>query len=97
MLVGETGIGKTQITQTLAAILERSLVVVNCHLNTETSDFLGGLRPARGKNKDGALFEWVDGSLVGAMRSGAVLLVDEISLADDSVLERMNSVLEPSR
>ncbi|KAL8802644.1 MAG: hypothetical protein Q9182_003660 [Xanthomendoza sp. 2 TL-2023] len=44
-----------------------------------------------------ALFEWVDGSLVRAMKAGHHFLLDEISLADDSVLERMNSVLEPSR
>jgi midasin len=44
-----------------------------------------------------ALFEWVDGSLVQAMREGAFFLLDEISLADDSVLERINSVLEPQR
>ncbi|KAK1027794.1 AAA ATPase midasin [Friedmanniomyces endolithicus] len=44
-----------------------------------------------------ALFEWVDGGLVQAMRKGAFFLLDEISLADDSVLERINSVLEPQR
>ncbi|KAF4457552.1 hypothetical protein F53441_602 [Fusarium austroafricanum] len=44
-----------------------------------------------------ALFEWADGSLVEAMREGHFFLLDEISLADDSVLERLNSVLEPSR
>lgn len=44
-----------------------------------------------------ALFEWNDGPLVQAMRSGDFFLLDEISLADDSVLERLNSVLEPSR
>ncbi|KAJ3556791.1 hypothetical protein NM688_g1823 [Phlebia brevispora] len=44
-----------------------------------------------------ALFEWHDGPLVEAMRQGDVFLMDEISLADDSVLERLNSVLEPSR
>uniref|UniRef100_A0A0G4HWH0 Midasin n=1 Tax=Chromera velia CCMP2878 TaxID=1169474 RepID=A0A0G4HWH0_9ALVE len=43
------------------------------------------------------IFEWVDGPLVQAMRSGSHLLVDEISLAEDSVLERLNSVLEPGR
>ncbi|KAK8036696.1 hypothetical protein PG993_008679 [Apiospora rasikravindrae] len=47
--------------------------------------------------KSKALFEWTDGSLVQAMRSGQYFLLDEISLADDSVLERLNSVLEPSR
>lgn len=44
-----------------------------------------------------ALFEWVDGSLVHAMKAGEQFLLDEISLADDSVLERLNSVLEPDR
>lgn len=44
-----------------------------------------------------ALFEWADGSLVQAMRNGAFFLLDEISLADDPVLERINSVLESAR
>jgi len=44
-----------------------------------------------------ALFEWSDGSLVQAMRDGKFFLLDEISLADDSVLERLNSVLESQR
>src|SRR5277367_6049151 len=43
------------------------------------------------------LFEWVDGALVQAMKKGEPFLLDEISLADDSVLERLNSVLESSR
>ncbi|RAH66637.1 AAA family ATPase midasin [Aspergillus aculeatinus CBS 121060] len=44
-----------------------------------------------------ALFEWSDGSLITAMKTGQFFLLDEISLADDSVLERLNSVLEPHR
>ncbi|GAB7337543.1 hypothetical protein MBLNU457_g2860t2 [Dothideomycetes sp. NU457] len=43
------------------------------------------------------LFEWADGSLIHAMKTGQFFLLDEISLADDSVLERLNSVLEPQR
>ncbi|WPK27495.1 hypothetical protein PUMCH_004884 [Australozyma saopauloensis] len=43
------------------------------------------------------LFEWNDGPLTQAMRAGDFFLLDEISLADDSVLERLNSVLEPER
>jgi midasin len=37
-----------------------------------------------------SLFEWVDGPLVEAMKCGEYLLLDEISLADDAVLERLN-------
>ncbi|KAL3632042.1 hypothetical protein CASFOL_025026 [Castilleja foliolosa] len=43
------------------------------------------------------LFTWQDGPLVEAMKNGDLFLVDEISLADDSVLERLNSVLEPEK
>ncbi|KAG4304078.1 hypothetical protein PORY_002442 [Pneumocystis oryctolagi] len=43
------------------------------------------------------MFDWCDGALIKAMKSGEYFLLDEISLADDSVLERLNSVLESSR
>ncbi|PNS16126.1 Midasin [Sphaceloma murrayae] len=67
----------------------------------DTSQFNGNetdltaIRDLRGELK--VLFEWADGSLVEAMRKGELFLLDEISLADDSVLERLNSVLEPGR
>jgi midasin len=44
-----------------------------------------------------SLFEWSDGPLVTAMKEGQMLLLDEMSLAEDAVLERLNSVLESSR
>ncbi len=43
------------------------------------------------------LFQWYDGPLVDAMKRGQILLLDEISLAEDAVLERLNSVLEQGR
>lgn len=43
------------------------------------------------------MFEWHDGPLVESMKAGGLFLMDEISLADDSVLERLNSVLEPAK
>ena len=94
LLVGPTGCGKTTIVQMLSP---SGLKIINCHQQTEASDFLGGLRPVRGESDSKALFEWVDGPLVNQMKSGGSLLVDEISLADDSVLERLNSVLERER
>ncbi|EJT98719.1 P-loop containing nucleoside triphosphate hydrolase protein [Dacryopinax primogenitus] len=158
LLVGETGTGKTTVCDLLASVFGRPLYTVNCHLNTETSDLIGGLRPIRDKtlrrdrmmtelrvqmeeagysaSQYGSLnsenlretiqsmqrqsdlpsgvasmlsqitqellyfdswVEWKDGPLLEAMRRGGFFLLDEISLADDSVLERLNSVLEPSR
>ena len=94
LLIGETGCGKTTVVQILAMIHGQKLRVLNCHQNTETADFIGGFRPAR---QGDAPFAWEDGPLIKAMRDGDILLVDELSLAEDSVLERLNSVLEPGR
>lgn len=79
----------------IAAIRKTKLLAVNCHQHTESSDFIGGLRPVRNRdhNNDHRLFEWVDGPLIEALNDGYMFLADEISLADDSVLERFNSLL----
>jgi midasin (ATPase involved in ribosome maturation) len=50
LLVGETGCGKTTICQLFSMLLQRPLRVINCHQHTETADFLGNLRPIRGKD-----------------------------------------------
>ncbi|XP_070306217.1 midasin isoform X2 [Odocoileus virginianus] len=100
LLVGDTGCGKTTVCQLFAALADQRLYSVSCHLHMETSDFLGGLRPVRQKPDDkeevdtSRLFEWRDGPLVLAVKEDGFFLLDEISLADDSVLERLNSVLE---
>lgn len=94
LLVGETGGGKTTVCQLIAAINGQAMRSVNCHMHTESSDFLGNLRPVREHAEDDQrLFEWMDGPLINAMRNGDLFLADEISLADDSVLERLNSLL----
>ncbi|XP_040154882.1 midasin [Anopheles arabiensis] len=111
LLVGPTGCGKTTVCQLLASLQCRTLRILNCHMHTEGADFLGGLRPYRSDQSDAAdedgvqpagqkkhqLFEWSDGPLVQSMQEGGFFLADEISLAEDSVLERLNCVLEPER
>eukprot|EP01041_Mallomonas_annulata_P000547 gene547-1048_t len=44
-----------------------------------------------------SLFEWQDGPLLNAMINGEIFVLDEINLADDAVIERLNSVLETDR
>ncbi len=99
--MGETGVGKTTICQILAEMNHKSLNIVNCHMHTEAADFLGSMRPVRATSATDSttkqLFEWRDGPLVDALKNGMDFLVDEISLADDSVLERLNSLLEEER
>lgn len=107
LLVGQTGCGKTTICQILSNIVQKKLRILNCHMHTEGADFLGGLRPYRGNDdnemdvevsdKQRKLFQWNDGPLIQSMTEGTFFLADEISLAEDSVLERLNCVLEPER
>jgi midasin (ATPase involved in ribosome maturation) len=46
------------------------------------------------QTKLNSIFEWCDGPLIEAMKNGEVFLLDEINLAEDAVIERINSVLE---
>ena len=46
LLVGETGTGKTALVQQLARLVGVPLTVVNLSNQSESSDFLGGFRPA---------------------------------------------------
>ena len=99
VLVGETGGGKTTVCQLWGYLMQNELTVVNCHQHSETSDFLGAFRPASAQQREdsGALFSWMDGPLIQCMHEGTLFMLDEVSLAEDAVLERLNSVFEPAR
>jgi midasin len=79
-------------TESLLEQCDKAVETNSIMLSKEVQDQIHRLR-----SRWTALFEWRDGSLVSAMKSGQFFLLDEISLADDSVLERLNSVLEPER
>jgi len=91
LLIGETGIGKTRICEVVSALFKVSLKSINVHSGTEGSDFIGH------SILDKDEIRWKDGPLVEAMQHGNAFLIDEINLADDSVLERLNSLLESKR
>jgi midasin len=83
------------ITPTPATATDDELVTMVSGLIKQGHPDLRGI--AQDLAQLNALFEWSDGPLVHAMHAGNLLLLDEVSLADDSVLERLNSVLEPGR
>ncbi|KAG0416410.1 Midasin, partial [Dictyocoela roeselum] len=88
LLVGETGIGKTRICKLISEIYSQNLTSINLHSNTEASDFLGTFC------LENSEIAWRDGPLVTAMINGDILLLDEINLAENSVIERLNALLE---
>lgn len=88
----------SELTTVDAAATDDDLAALCAQLlKTEGIDRATVLDIQREIKKFSALFEWVDGPLIHAMTDGDLLLLDEVSLADDSVLERLNSVLEPGR
>lgn len=40
-------VGKTTVCQLYAAMQGQTLYAINCHMHTESADFIGGLRPVR--------------------------------------------------
>ena len=46
--------------------------------------------------KPKAQFRWVDGALVNALKDGAWLILDNANLCSPSILDRLNSLLEPN-
>ncbi|AFN83603.1 Willebrand factor type A domain-containing AAA ATPase [Encephalitozoon romaleae SJ-2008] len=91
LIVGETGIGKTRVCEIVGSLFETKIVTLSMHKGIESSDFIGNFVFENSK------VVWRDGPLVKAMKNGDAFLIDEINLAEDSVLERLNSVLESQR
>ncbi|MFH0790155.1 MAG: AAA family ATPase, partial [Candidatus Omnitrophota bacterium] len=92
LLVGETGVGKTSLVRYLMYLTGSNFRRFNLNGQTDKMEFIGGYKP----NREGKL-RWVPGILIQAMKNGYTLVIDEINLADSSVLERMNSLLDDDK
>jgi hypothetical protein len=66
LLVGETGVGKTTVVQLAALLRGQTLHILNCNQHTEASDFLGGYRPARGRERALAALTAAAGRVAGS-------------------------------
>lgn len=80
LLKGPTGCGKTRLVEHMAARLGRPLVTVACHDETSAVDLLG-----RWLVKGGDTV-WQDGPVTRAVRTGALLYLDEFAEARSDVL-----------
>lgn len=90
LLTGGTGVGKTTHVVKLAEAIGQDVLRVNFNAETRLSDFVGKMHVINGETR------WVDGILPMAMRKGMWLLMDEIDMADPSILSLLHPILEPN-
>lgn len=75
LLVGETGCGKTTVCQLLAALNDQQLFSVNCHQHSESSDFLGALRPVRDRSNQVKIDYWLIWVVAKQEKAGNQILI----------------------
>ncbi|GIL43446.1 hypothetical protein Vafri_917, partial [Volvox africanus] len=92
LLEGSPGVGKTSLVAALAKAVGQTLVRINLSEQTDMMDLLGADLPAPGGAP--GQFAWCDGPLLGALRAGHWVLLDELNLAGQSVLEGLNALLD---
>jgi len=79
-ITGLSGNGKTLMVEQVCAKLKRECYRVNITAQTDEDDLLGGFRLINGNTV------WQDGPVVSAMKSGGVLLLDEVDLASRNIM-----------
>lgn len=65
---------------------------INLSEQTDMMDLLGADLPVEGGAP--GEFTWCDGPLLGAVRNGHWVLLDELNLAGQGILEGLNAVLD---
>lgn len=89
-VTGLSGNGKTYMVSQICARTNRELIRVNLTKETDEDSLIGGLRLIEGETK------FVKGPVIRAMERGAVLLLDEIDLADPARVMCLQSIMEGS-
>ena len=92
-ITGLSGNGKTFGVEQACAQLGRELIRINFTNETDESDLIGGFRLKA--NSNGATETvWQDGPVIEALERGAILLCDEIDVADANKILVLQSVME---
>ena len=87
-ITGLSGNGKTFGVEQECAATKREVIRVNFTVETDEDDLIGGFRLVNGETK------FFKGPVIKAMEQGAVLLLDEIDLANPAKIMCLQSILE---
>ena len=87
-ITGLSGNGKTLSVEQACASTKREVIRINFTVETDEDDLIGGFRLVDGETK------FFKGPVIKAMELGAVLLCDEIDLANPAKVMCLQSILE---
>jgi hypothetical protein len=87
-ITGLSGNGKTFGVEQECSTAKREVIRVNFTVETDEDDLIGGFRLVNGETK------FFKGPVIKAMERGAVLLLDEIDLANPAKIMCLQSILE---
>lgn len=91
LLKGPTGTGKSRFIEFMAHKLNKKLITVSCHEETSSTDLIGRYIIK------GAETVWLDGPLTTAVKTGAILYLDEIAEARPDVIVAIHSLTDHRR
>ena len=91
LLKGPTGCGKTRFVRHMAHRLGRPLITVACQEDLSAADLTGRYL------LEGGSTVWADGPLTRAVRSGAILYLDEVVEARPDVLTLLHPLTDDRR
>lgn len=77
---GLSGNGKTMMVEQACAVLQREFLRINISPETCEDDLIGGFRLIEGETR------WYDGPVIQAMKSGAILCLDEIDRGSNKLM-----------
>ncbi|CAG8546883.1 12320_t:CDS:10, partial [Dentiscutata heterogama] len=86
------------IVDSLLSILEQTISSYGLALTVQWNAIFDKVSSLKIKENEpvSGLFEWVDGIIIKALQNGHWLLIDNANLCNPSVLDRLNSLLEPN-
>lgn len=91
LLKGPTGTGKSRFVEYMAHRLRQELLTISCHEETSSTDLIGRYIIK------GAETVWLDGPLITAIKTGAILYLDEIAEARPDVIVAIHPLTDHRR
>lgn len=88
LLKGPTGTGKTRFVEYMTYQLQKELITISCHEETSSTDLIGRYIIK------GAETVWIDGPLTKAVKTGAIIYLDEIAEARPDVIVAIHSLTD---